>query len=42
VRGRLIFGLEHELYYDVDSETLYEELKKALTLYLRGENPPQR
>jgi AcrR family transcriptional regulator len=42
VRGRLIFGLEHELYYDVDSGTLYEELKQALTLYLRGENPPPR
>jgi len=37
VRGRLMFGLEHELYYDIDSATLYRELKRALTLYLRGE-----
>ena len=37
VRGRLMFGLEHELYYGIDSATLYRELKKALTLYLRGE-----
>ena len=39
IRGRLIFGLEHELYYGMDSETLYRELKKALTLYLRGDRP---
>ena len=36
VRGRLIFGLEHELYYGIDNATLYGELKRALTLYLRG------
>jgi AcrR family transcriptional regulator len=39
IRGRLIFGLEHELYYGMDSDTLYRELKKALTLYLRGDRP---
>jgi AcrR family transcriptional regulator len=37
IRGRLIFGIEHELYYDMDNETLYEELKTALILYLRGD-----
>ena len=37
LRGRLVFGPEHELYYDIDTATLYRELKKALTLYLRGE-----
>ena len=37
IRGRLVFGPEHELYYDIDTATLYRELKKALTLYLRGE-----
>ena len=39
IRGRLVFGLEHELYYGIDSPTLYRELKLALTLYLRGERP---
>jgi AcrR family transcriptional regulator len=38
VRGRLVFGLEHELYYGIDNTTLYGELKRALTLYLRGEH----
>lgn len=37
IRGRLIFGVEHELYYDMDNETLYKELKTALILYLRGD-----
>jgi AcrR family transcriptional regulator len=37
VRGRLMFGMEHELYHEIDSGTLYRELKKALTRYLRGE-----
>ena len=37
IRGRLVFGLEHELYYGIDSPTLYRELKRALVLYLRGE-----
>lgn len=37
VRGRLIFGLEHELYYGIDNATIYNELKRALALYLRGE-----
>jgi AcrR family transcriptional regulator len=36
VRGRLIFGVEHELHYGIDTATLYDELKRALTLYLRG------
>ena len=31
-----IFGLEHELYYGFDDETLYRELKQALTRYLQG------
>jgi len=39
VRGRLVFGPEHELYYGIDSPTLYRELKRALTFYLRGEKP---
>jgi AcrR family transcriptional regulator len=39
VRGRLIFGLEHELYYGIANQTIYSELKQALTLYLRGERP---
>lgn len=39
VRGRLIFGLEHELYYGITNQTIYSELKQALTLYLRGERP---
>jgi hypothetical protein len=34
----LVFGPEHELYYGIDSPTLYRELKQALTLYLRGES----
>lgn len=37
VRGHLVFGPEHELYYGITYETLYEELKRALTLYLKGE-----
>ena len=37
IRSRLVFGLEHELYYGIDSSTLYRELKRALTLYLRGD-----
>lgn len=36
IRGRLVFGAEHELYYGIDSPTLYNELKQALYLYLRG------
>lgn len=37
VRGRLIFGLEHELYDGFDNSTIYRELTQALVLYLRGE-----
>jgi AcrR family transcriptional regulator len=36
IRGRLVFGSEHELYYGIDSTVLYRELKEALVLYLRG------
>ena len=39
IRGRLVFGQEHELYYGIDSAILYRELKLALTLYLKGERP---
>jgi hypothetical protein len=39
LRGRLVFGEEHELYYGISNATLYEELKKALTLYLKGGVP---
>jgi AcrR family transcriptional regulator len=39
IRGRLVFGLEHELYYGIESATLYREIKRALVLYLRGELP---
>ncbi len=38
IRGRLVFGSEHELYYGIDSPTLYRELKEALFLYLRGDH----
>jgi AcrR family transcriptional regulator len=38
VRGRLMFGQEHELYYGISNQTVYGELKRALTLYLRGEH----
>lgn len=37
VRGRLIFGLEHELYYGINNQTFFNELKRALGLYLQGE-----
>ncbi len=40
VRGLLIFGQEHELYYGMDYLTLYEELTKALVRYLRGDHDP--
>ena len=41
IRGGLVFGAEHELYYGIDSPTLYGELKQALYLYLKGgQNPP--
>ena len=37
VRGTLVFGMQHELYYhDMASQTVFDELKKALTLYLCG------
>jgi len=38
VRGTLVFGLQHELYYqEIGSRTMFAELKRALTLYLHGE-----
>jgi AcrR family transcriptional regulator len=37
LRGRIVFGQEHELYYGIDSETIFAELHRALYLYLRGE-----
>lgn len=41
VRGALVFGQEHELYDDMTNQTVVEELKRALILYLRGEAPAQ-
>jgi AcrR family transcriptional regulator len=41
VRGTLVFGQQHELYYDVTDQTVVQELKRALTLYLRGEGSAQ-
>jgi len=38
IRGRLVFGPEHELLYGIDSPTLYRELKQALVLYLKGDS----
>lgn len=40
LRGVLIFGSEHELYYDLPFQTLFSELKTALSRYLRGEGSP--
>ncbi len=37
VRGRLVFGSDHELYYGIATTQLYDELIRALTLYLKGE-----
>jgi hypothetical protein len=37
VRGVLVFGPQHELHYDISDQTVVQELKRALTLYLRGE-----
>ncbi|MFH0916182.1 MAG: TetR/AcrR family transcriptional regulator [bacterium] len=39
IRGRMVFGQEHELYYGISSETIFRELEQALTLYLRGSGP---
>jgi hypothetical protein len=36
IRGRMVFGSGHELYYGIDSQTLYRELKQAIVLYLKG------
>jgi AcrR family transcriptional regulator len=36
IRGRLVFGSEHELYYGIESQTLYRELKQAIVYYLIG------
>jgi len=41
VRGTLVFGQQHELYYDLSDQTIVREVKRALTLYLLGiENKP--
>lgn len=40
LRGRMVFGQEHELYYGIDSQTIFTELQRALCLYLRGDAPP--
>jgi AcrR family transcriptional regulator len=42
IRGRLVFGSEHELYYGIDSPTLYREIKQAIFLYLRGDQTRPR
>ena len=34
VRGALVFGPQHELYYEISNQTVMRELKQALTLYL--------
>ena len=39
VRGNLVFGQHHELHYDTSNQTIAAEMKRALTLYLRGDNP---
>jgi AcrR family transcriptional regulator len=39
LRGRMVFGQEHELYYGIESETIFSELRRALYLYLRGDPP---
>ncbi|HLA80061.1 MAG TPA: TetR/AcrR family transcriptional regulator [Thermoleophilia bacterium] len=36
VREVLMFGAQHELYYNIPSCTIFSELKEALALYLRG------
>lgn len=40
IRGRMVFGQEHELCYGISSETIFRELEQALILYLRGDDPP--
>ncbi len=37
LRGRMVFGQEHELYYGIESGTIFSELRRALYLYLRGD-----
>jgi AcrR family transcriptional regulator len=39
LRGRMVFGQEHELYYGIESDTIFSELRGALYLYLRGDAP---
>lgn len=38
LRDRLFLGPEHVLYYGIGNEETFGELKKAITLYLRGVN----
>lgn len=40
IRGRLVFGQDHELHYGITNKTLYEELIRALVLYLKGQQSP--
>ena len=41
IRGSLVFGLDHELYSSFSNQMVVDELKQALTLYLRGEGDEQ-
>lgn len=36
VRGTLVFGPQHELYYAMTNQIIVKEVKRALTLYLIG------
>ncbi len=36
VRGTMVFGLHHELHQDIADPIIASEIKRALTLYLRG------
>ncbi len=38
VRGTLVFGTQHELFYDVTEQTITREIKRAITLYLYGDD----
>jgi AcrR family transcriptional regulator len=38
VRGTLVFGQQHELYYDMTNQIIVKEIKRALTSYLAGIN----
>jgi AcrR family transcriptional regulator len=36
LRGTLVFGIQHELFEGIKNEVIFDELKQALSLYLRG------